>query len=231
MTSLDTCTDPQLAALATLIRGAVNYDMRNDPRFQVEDDAIAEVYGHPRPVGLLSALKLPALCIFRASESYEEFTFSKDYFVADFQFDYIADSTKHENIGTRWTSLRPIWRRLFEAVREGQHPQVYDNRELLAVAGIEMIDVKATKVRYSFAPDAKGYTYPYFSGLIRLRHVEVDPAADPALFLSLAASYQLIGAEPEEQPLIESVTYTPTGQEAKEADDNPLDADFEDEQP
>ena len=231
MTSLDTCIDPQLAALATLIKGAVNYDMRSDPRFQVTDDAIAEVYGHPRPVGLLSALKLPALCIYRATESYGEWTFGKSYYVVDFHFDYIADTTKHENIGSRWTSLRPIWRRLFAAVCAGQHPQVHDNREILDAAGIQELDTKATKVRYNYAPDAKGYAYPYFTGLVRLRHIEVDPAAEPALFLSIAASYQLIGAEPEEQPLLQSLTYTPTGQEAREAADNPLDDDFQDENP
>lgn len=226
--SIDTTFDPQIAALAALVKGAVNYDLRNDNRFEVTEDVIVDVYGYPRPLPILSQSRLPALCIWRANDTIDQFTMYHRFTQADFHFDYLTDHCSYDNLERRWPVLRAIWRRIQEVVYAGRHPQVQENRKILLDIGFKLVDERFTRAHYDYAPDAEKakYNYPYFTGQIQMSHDDFDPAGDPALFLSLHGSYLLDGLEDTEQPLLESLTYTPTGEDALDAKDNPADPNF-----
>lgn len=229
MSYIDVVVDPQAVALAALVKGAVNYDVQNNRRWVMTEDAIIDVYGYPRPLGSIARTRLPSICVYRASESPTEHSTLYTDNVVLWRFDYILPDTQPDKLGVRWPLLRFVWRSIFRAVQAGGHDAVYNGDGILDDAGFTAIDVPATLVNYGYDPKGE-QTYPYFRGQMRLTHREVDWQGDPTVFRSLAADYILDGLEDEEQPHVQDVVYTPTGEEIEAAADNPMDDDHEGEE-
>lgn len=157
-TGLDNATDPQIAALAALIKQTVNSELIPI----VGANAIQSCFGSPLPLSLLGN-KLPALTIYRLEDRdvdkgdhmFEEST--------TFRFDYFCVATAIARLDTRWAILRAVWTKLLAGVREGRHESLNDGADMQ----IGRYVLGSGKVNYTFVPGSD-QTYPAFRGQVSI---------------------------------------------------------------
>lgn len=150
--------DPQLAAVAALVRAAVHNDL--DP------SVLAEVYEDPRELGEMTNTRVPALAVYRASEKRAHHGSGVYVDRVTVRFDYVLCDVSPAKRAAYWPTLRRVWKSIADAMAAGKHTAATGDAEVLELAGVE-VDDESPKVSYTFAklPGA-GNTYPYFRGEI-----------------------------------------------------------------
>jgi len=163
--TIDSQTDPQLAAVAGLVRGAITADLGAD--------FITTVYDDPRALQVLAAGKLPALCIYRANERRRLRNSAAHVSDITVQFDYVLPATSLERRGARWPALSAVWEKISDVVIEGKHAAVSSGASVLETAGLFVEHDNTAQVEYSLA-DGGGENYPFFRGRIVLPFTPED---------------------------------------------------------
>lgn len=203
--SLDTLTDPQVAALLVLCAGAANADLA-----ELDEPAIQSAYGWPVKPGRTPGMQFPALAIYRGEQRHYQRTFRHAEVECAFTFEFWAPPTPLDAIEARWPLLHKVWGSTLAAVLAGHHESVASDALLLSVAGI--VDVvlfgnASPRVRYQ-APDPEGTVMPSFLGVMTLRHrTEIDTSALADL-LSLAADVVIDSGSADSQPTAQVLVET-----------------------
>ncbi len=198
--SIDDRTDPPLAAIAALVRGALLADFGAG--------IVVSVFEDPRALDTLAATRLPALCIYRASERRRRRN-SVDL-VRDITLglEYVLPATPLENRNERWPALQTIWNAIADVVIAGRHAAVSDGAAVLDAAGVGVEAENSVHATYGFA-DGGGKSYPFFRGSMLVAHtpdgVDVDTLDN---FLRFYASFDEPGGD-HVPPMIEATATLP----------------------
>lgn len=207
--SIDDRTDPPLSAIAALVRGALLADLGAG--------IVVAVYEDPRALDTLAGTKLPALCIYRASERRRRrnsVDLVRDITVS---FEYVLPATPLENRNERWPALQTIWNAIADVVIAGRHEAVSSGAAVLSLAGVNVEQENSAQATYGFA-DGGGKSYPFFRGQIAVAHtpqgVNVDDLDD---FLRFYASFDAPGGD-HSNPLIEATATLPAYGETETPD-------------
>lgn len=178
--ALDDTTDAQLTALAALVATGVNADLAAI----TTEPAIVRCYPWPITIARAPALQLPALAVYRLSETTVRRTMGRRETETTFRFDYWAAVTPLDRIELRWPLLRAVWRSLEAIVQAGEHAAVDASASVLDAAGFVSVVRSSPTVRY-ITPGADETAIPRFEGSIVLRHREDFDLAGLSPFLAL----------------------------------------------
>jgi len=175
--SIDSQSDPPLAAIAALARGAIVADLGAD--------VLVKVFEDPRNLFTIAAADLPALCVHRVSEQTRRRNSTQLVNDIVVGFEYALPSTSVEARAARWPTLAAVWQSLSRAVLAGKHPAVSDGADVLTAAGVFAESESARVLQYTFVeggrdtePELKP-RHPIFIAQIAVTHTpdEVDVAS------------------------------------------------------
>jgi hypothetical protein len=151
---LDDQVDGALSAVAALVRGAITADLGAD--------FITAVYDDPRALQTLTAGKLPALCIYRASERRRRRSSAGAISDVTIQFDYVLPATALEKRSARWPVLSAVWNCIADVLLAGKHSTVDGGVPVLSNAAVSFEESGVT-AEYGVA-DGGGQNYPFLRG-------------------------------------------------------------------
>ncbi len=186
--SLDVITDPQVAALIGLSKGAVNAELQAE----LTENAIEGTFNHPRPLAILGDSSLPALAVYRRSERKVRRTNGRIERRVVFVFDFICRPVGIDEIELRWPLLQRVWEELWSAIDASKHDAVAGGAEVLELAGFTEIESDTAEVSYDYAPQERT-AFPFFRALIVGWHREKTDISTLADFRELWARYHLMG--------------------------------------
>lgn len=191
--SIDSLLDPQLAAVAALVRAAVTADLGAD--------MIIALYDDPRALQTITAGKLPALCIYRKSERRRRRNSAALVRDITVYFDYVLPSTALEKRSGRWPALGQVWNTIADVVIAGGHAALSDGADVLDAASLHVELENSAQAAYDVA-EGGAQNYPCFRGQLVIAHSppEVDVATLPD-FLRFAMSFDEPGGD-HTDPLI-----------------------------
>lgn len=187
--SLDSATDPQLAAMLTLAQGAVNANLRA----ALGVDAIVKVTGHPIPIEIVSTLKLPILSIHRqvlGQRRRGSMPWRNGYERAELVIEYITTPTPLDKLDTRWPLLRLVWRELLLVLQTGHHVDVGGNAPIMELAGVVALDLARATARCGFV-EGESTVFPRFVGNLAMEHEHAADLTKLDALVSLDARYLL----------------------------------------
>lgn len=199
--SLDSQTDAPIAAIAALVRGAIQSDLGAD--------VLVKVFEDPRNLFTIAAVDLPALCVHRASERTERRNSTQLVDVITVGFEYALPSTSVEGKAARWPTLAAVWGSLSRAIVAGKHAAVSSGSDVLLAAGAWVDEESVRVLQYTLAEGGRD-TEPE----MRARHpifmaqavVEYTPSEVDVLtldkFLTFHMSFDELGGDHSE-PLFE----------------------------
>lgn len=213
--SFDEFVDPQVGALVTLCKGAVNANVVLAPG--AADMMVREAYPWPVPRKMLSATELPILLIYRSGETLvQRTTLSPVEHKVIFTFEYVMPIVGDARAGLRWGALTYVWNELVRVVADGHDPAVAGNAAILTAAGFMDIDETERGRRVDFEkprPDAD--VFPSFVGAMLLSHRDEYDLSALQDLVDLDAQYRLVngGASDQllenEQPLVAQILTKP----------------------
>lgn len=208
--SFDALVDPQIGALITLCKGAINANVVLD--VDAKDVMVREAYAWPVPRKMVGSSELPLLSIYRASEqTIQRTTIGPFERKVTFTFEYVMPLVTDARAGLRWGALTHVWNELVRVVTLGHDPAVAANANILAAAGF--VDIEETErgrtVVYE-KPRPNEEVFPGFVGTMVLSHrdeFDIDALQD---LVDLDAQIRLNGLPENEQPLVEQILTVPT---------------------
>lgn len=186
---LESAADPQVAALLTLGRGAVNADLAA----VLGVNAVDSVHGYPIPLGLLGKQTLPALAIYRGRHQWREARFGGGEVdtLVTIRIQYFSQATSREKLNERWPLLQLVEGKLFAALMNGHHPAVEDDENLLEAAGVMKVDPNTFVTDFAFVPGEGEFAYPGFQSSYQLTHHEPPDLSKLHELLAVDATYKL----------------------------------------
>lgn len=203
--SLNAITDPQVAALIELARGAVNAELAPE----TGEDAVVGTYNHPRPLAIQGDVKLPSLAIYRRSERRQRRTQQRLERRVVIVIDYLCRPVGIDEIGLRWPILQRVWNEIVEAFHAGKHEAVAGGAPILSVAAFTAIESDTMEVNYDFASQDQ-LAFPFFRGTLVVWHREKADISRLPDLRELWARYHLRGEDGIEQnPLVISLAQAP----------------------
>lgn len=182
--------DVPIKTIAALVGAAI--------RSEVGHDVLTRVVSDERTLLDLAADDLPALCVYRASETLrlqDSATFVHDVLVV---FEYALPSSSHKEREKRRPLLARVWRAVREAIVSGKHDAVSGGADVFASAALQIQadNFKSVSVKYLMANGGRedvlveAKRNPIFVGqaLVTWTPTEVD-AATLDDFLLMHAAY------------------------------------------
>lgn len=169
---LDEQTDPQIAAIADLLFGAI--------RAKFGDEAATHVYRWPIRPELVPTLQVPALVVYREADRTEPASDTvEDVRTITLHFDYYAPIAPLDRVEARWPLLHRVWTFALACLRIGWFPGVLDENNVvgdgdltkilrLAAVGFDVPASVVGLVRYQTAQSDSGLI-PMFAGTVTIR--------------------------------------------------------------
>lgn len=201
---LDKATDPQVAALLTLGRGGVNADLAE----VLGGDVLAGVYPCPATLAVMSAVKLPALMIWRRQEELSRKGRALRYAdrEVELRIECVLPATPKDRLPSRWPLLQAVWWQLLRGLFAGRHDAVSGGAEILRAAGIHTLEVEEARVTYSFAAETQSpELFPYFQATLPMVYREPPDLSDLHDLLATDVRYLLTGESPplaDDEPIL-----------------------------
>lgn len=188
-------TDPQIDALRTLLKPAINTALQP----ATTEEVIVEAFGWPISTARVPQLRLPILAIWRQQDQLLEHTVQHDEDErATIRFDYVASATPLELIDHRWPVLRAVWRALLDVLSDTA------NAATLIAAGFVEVDLSTARVQY-LVPGDQQAVYPSFQGTIQVVHRAPAEDLDALPDLSLETQIRPPDLPADEQPLVAEI--------------------------
>jgi len=174
--SIDTQIDAPIAAIAALVRGAIQADLGAD--------VLVKVFKDPRNLFTIAAADLPALCVHRVRQKRRRLNSTQLVDDIVVGFEYAMPSTSTEEREARWPTLVPVWESLSRAVLDGKHPAVSDGADVLLAVNTWADEESAQVLQYTFveggrdSEPAMRARHPIFIAQIVVTNTpaEIDPA-------------------------------------------------------
>lgn len=181
--TLQSLSDPQTAALITLLAGGLNAELQPT----TTESVVVATYGWPAITAeRVPQLGHPALAVWRESEQVYQRTAAHLHYRVVWRIDYAAPATKIDLVGARWPLLRNVWATALDLIMTGHHASVSSDADVLKDAGfVELLINREARPSISYlAPTVGDTIYPAFQARVPLEHREAaDISALPALSL------------------------------------------------
>lgn len=160
--SYDTQTDPQLAALAAVLEGAL--------KAKFADDAVGSLALWPVKLELVPNPSYPLLCVYRSDERQVPGDTIENVETVNVGIAYYLPPTPRERIESRWAMLRAVWTHCVSRCRLGFDNAVKDEDDeviKLDASGWAAPSAAVGNVRYQLAP-TEGDAIPSFVGTVAM---------------------------------------------------------------
>jgi len=157
--SIEDQRDLAIEAIATLLHGALNAEDG------LGEGSVIGIYDEPMSLDTIANAKLPALCVYRTSDTSESAS-AEIVETVTVQLDLIlrqSSATTGAKRGMRWPALVAAWRCMRRALMVGHHPSVSDDARLLDDVDINIERASFDGRMYGFADSGPG-VFPVFRG-------------------------------------------------------------------
>jgi len=214
---IDGNEDVVIATLAKLSRAAIESE--------IGSDAVRVVFEDPRDLQNAGSAALPALCVYRHSETRKRISsasVARNIVVA---FEYTMPAASMERRVGRWPTLPLVWGAVSDVCCAGHHPNVNDDADVFALASIDVYEDTA-RVEYGLAPSG-GDSYGMFRARLTVEHVpENISASDLYKFLGLDSAFDIATSFLAEAYVDEATADTP-GQPGVSTGEGPVATDVD----
>lgn len=180
--------DDLVDALRLLIAVNVNDVLRDT----YDEDPIPTTYGYPVPLDQLPQTQLPALAVYRISDTFVSGGRRQDDVRAAMGVDYFGPPIPLTDLNDCWALLREVWEQLGISICGNSFTDKDGNEQTpLTDAGVIKLQMPTVTAAYSFAVDDGGNAFPFFAGRFSMDTRETTTVTAPP-FRELLVSYRLV---------------------------------------
>jgi hypothetical protein len=224
--ALNCLRDPLITPLLALLQDAVNADMRALMAFELRDTGADPVdaikFTMPRPLELPKEGDgpLPALGCYRLRTRSKQVTFGHKEHYSTLRFQYMTPATAFSTLEDRWPLLNHVWESIIATLARGYHDAHRDGYRLLDDLLVTWVNLDSATKQELYVEGSDNIN-PGFIGDIEIR-TRIAPTDDVTTYPILSFYTKLYeGAAdpgPSRAPDVESLAFTPLGQEARDAE-------------
>ena len=190
----DAATDDLIDAFRLVVGDGVNLALGD----KYGEDPIVVTHGYPITLDQLPHAQLPALSVYRVSDSIKSNGGRTDDTRTVMNLDYFGPSIGFADINDCWPLLREVWSSALSIICD-------DEDGTLALVGVQALLRSSVLVNYSFATDGS-ISFPFFSARLT---VDSRAAAESSLppFRGMTVDHRLfangVAVDTDKDPIVQ----------------------------